>query len=217
MQARARVRYLRMSPKKMRQVASLIKGRPVEEALNILNFTPKSAAHHMAKVLKAAAANAMASVGTAKLKAEDLSVSSVYVDQAPTAKRIQFRSMGRVYRIRKRFCHLTIEVEGEPEADEPKTRGQRKKKRIAVDKDDKPKTKKADKTAEKLKAEDASKANTKKEAELKADEKPVDDSLAEQAISEGKDEEKGKTAAESESADVTEENTENAETDDKKE
>jgi len=115
MQAIARVKYLGTSPRKMRQVAQLIKGRPVEEALNILNYTPKAAAHHMAKTLKAAAANAIAGVGTAKLKAEDLSVTNVMVDQAPTAKRVRFQSMGRVFRIRKRFCHLTIVVEGEPE------------------------------------------------------------------------------------------------------
>ena len=72
MQARARVRYLKVSPKKMRRVAELIKGKPVEEALNILNYTPKIAAHHLAKTVKSAAANAIANVGTAKLKAEDL-------------------------------------------------------------------------------------------------------------------------------------------------
>ena len=99
MQARARIRYLRMSPKKMRRVANLIKGKPVEEAMNILNFTPKAAAHHLAKTLKSAASNALASVGTAKLKAEDLMVSRIYVDSAPTAKRIRFQSMGRVFRI----------------------------------------------------------------------------------------------------------------------
>jgi ribosomal protein L22 len=49
------------------------------------------------------------------LKAEDLAVSKVMVDNAPTAKRVRFQSMGRVFRIRKRYCHLMVEVEGEPE------------------------------------------------------------------------------------------------------
>jgi len=136
MQARARVRYLKVSPKKMRLVANLIKGKPVEEAMNILNFTPKVAAHHMAKTLKAAAANAISSVGTAKLKAEDLLVTRVVVDAAPTAKRIRFQSMGRVFRIRKRFCHVTIEVEGEPEPEAPKTRGGRRRKKETVESDE---------------------------------------------------------------------------------
>lgn len=127
MQARARIKYLRISPKKMRRVGELIKGKHVEEALNILNYTPKIAAHHLAKTVKAAAANAIASVGTAKLKAEDLSITKVAVDNAPTAKRIRFQSMGRVYRIRKRFCHLTVEVEGEPEPAETRTRAGRKR------------------------------------------------------------------------------------------
>lgn len=136
MQARARVRYVKVSPKKMRLVADLIKGKPVEEAMNILNFTPKVAAHHMAKTLKAAAANAISSVGTAKLKAEDLSVTRVIVDAAPTAKRIRFQSMGRVFRIRKRFCHVTIEVEGEPEPEIAKTRGGRRRKKETAEVDE---------------------------------------------------------------------------------
>lgn len=133
MQARARIKYLRMSPKKMRRVADLIKGKPVEEAMNILNYTPKAAAHHLAKTLKAAASNAISTVGTAKLKAEDLSVSRVYVDSAPTAKRVRFQSMGRVFRIRQRYCHLTIEVEGEPEADTPTKKV--RPKRVKTEKD----------------------------------------------------------------------------------
>lgn len=128
MQAKARIKYLRMSPKKMRRVADLVKGKPVEEALNILNFTPKAAAHPLAKTVKSAAANAISAVGTAKLRAEDLSITNIMVDSAPTAKRVRFQSMGRVFRLRKRFCHLTVEVEGEPQPDEPKTRGRRKKK-----------------------------------------------------------------------------------------
>ncbi len=127
MQALARIKYLRMSPKKMRRVADLIKGKPVEEAMNILNFTPKAAAHHLAKTLKSAAANALSAEGTAKLKAEDLMVSRIYVDNAPTAKRIRFQAMGRVFRIRKRYCHLTVEVEGEPQVETTKTKVKAKK------------------------------------------------------------------------------------------
>lgn len=158
MQAKARVKYLKSSPRKMRQVASLVKGKPVEEALNILNFTPKAAAHHLAKTVKSAAANAISSVGTAKLKAEDLLVSNILVDQAPTAKRIRFQSMGRVFRLRKRFCHLTVFVEGEPEKEVPKaTRAKKAKKDSASDKsedvrDGEAKTSKAKKATKVTKA-----------------------------------------------------------------
>lgn len=132
MQAKARVKYLKSSPRKMRQVAGLIKGKPVEEALNILNFTPKAAAHHLAKTLKSAAANAISNVGTARLKAEDLLVTNIMVDQAPTAKRVKFQSMGRVFRLRKRFCHLTVFVEGEPEKEAPKPTRTKKIKQDSV-------------------------------------------------------------------------------------
>lgn len=112
----------------MRRVAALIKGKPVEEALNILTYTPKMAAHHLAKTVKAAAANAISSVGTAKLKAEDLSITNIMVDGGPMAPRVRFQSMGRAHRIRRRFCHLTVEVEGEPEPETAKTKTGRRKK-----------------------------------------------------------------------------------------
>jgi len=183
MQAIARVKYLKSSPRKMRQVAGLIKGKPVEEALNILNFTPKAAAHHLAKTLKSAAANAMSNVGTARLKAEDLLVTNIMVDQAPTAKRVKFQSMGRVFRLRKRFCHLTVFVEGEPEKETPKsTRTKKVKKDSATDKknDDvvktTAKTTKAKKTASKAKAEKPAAAPKKetKSKDLKIDNKTSD-------------------------------------------
>lgn len=154
MQARARVKFLRSSPRKMRRVAALIKGKAVQDALNILNFTPKSAAHHLAKTVKAAAANAISSVGTAKLKAEDLNISKILIDEAPTAKRIRFQSMGRVFRVRKRFCHITIEVEGEPEPETRKRRASQKKK--SVDE----------------KAESSTKATKKSQKESKAEVNP---------------------------------------------
>jgi large subunit ribosomal protein L22 len=133
MQAIARVKYLKVAPKKMRLVAELVKGKPVEEALNILNYTPKVAAHHLAKTVKSAAANAMSSVGTGKLKAEDLAITKIMVDSAPTAKRVRFQSMGRVFRIRKRYCHLLVEVEGEPEPETTRGKARRRKKAKAED------------------------------------------------------------------------------------
>ncbi len=131
-QARARVKYLKMSPRKMRRVIDLVKGRPVQEALNILNYTPKSAAHHLAKTVSAAAANAIAGVGTAKLKAEDLVISRIFADDAPTAKRARFQSMGRVFRVRRRYCHVTVEVQGETEVAKP-TRSKKGKAEKAVE------------------------------------------------------------------------------------
>ncbi|MCP4686318.1 MAG: 50S ribosomal protein L22 [bacterium] len=104
----AQAKFLSIPPRKMRQVASLIKGLPAEKALGILNFTPKIAAEHMARTLKAAVANVLSVEGTDSLNPEDLHVKQIVVSAGPIAKRIQYRSMGRVYRIRKRYCHLAI-------------------------------------------------------------------------------------------------------------
>ncbi len=199
MQAIARIRYLKIAPKKMRRVAELIKGKPVEEALNILNYTPKIAAHHLAKTVKSAAANAMSSVGTGKLKAEDLAITKVMVDSAPTAKRVRFQSMGRVFRIRKRYCHLLVEVEGEPEPEAPKSKVRRRKKETAgeeseVEKKTKARSKtgkaptkkskaasKDTKAAAKTKAESKTKVAIKDEEPIKAEvEERVEDTTVEE-------------------------------------
>jgi large subunit ribosomal protein L22 len=169
-QARARVRYLKMSPRKMRRVIDLVKGRPVQDALNILNYTPKSAAHQLAKTVKAAAANAIAGVGTAKLKAEDLMISRVFVDSAPTGKRARFQSMGRVFRVRKRYCHVTVEVQGEAEVE--KARGKRGKAEKASEETKKVESK-ADSEKEEVKEEvvpgDSAEETTETAEESEAD------------------------------------------------
>ncbi|RKX22322.1 MAG: 50S ribosomal protein L22 [Candidatus Zixiibacteriota bacterium] len=111
--SKACLKYISVPPRKMRLVGDMVKGMPVEKALNILNFTPRIAAHHIAKTLKSAASNALSLEGTDHLKPEDLLVKNIIVDAAPTAKRIRFQSMGRAFRYRKRFCHLTILIEGQ--------------------------------------------------------------------------------------------------------
>lgn len=119
-QAIARLRYVSIPPRKMRLVADLVKGLPIEKALNILNFTPKIAARHLAKTLKSAAANALSLEGTDHLRPEDLIVKRIVVETAPTQKRVRFQSMGRVFRIRKRYSHLTVVVEEMPQPTMPK-------------------------------------------------------------------------------------------------
>jgi large subunit ribosomal protein L22 len=119
----ARLRYVSVPPRKMRLVANMVKGMPVEKALNVLNFTPRVAAYHIAKTLKSAAANALSLQGTDHLKPEDLRVSGIVVDEAPAAKRIRFQSMGRVYRYKKRYCHLTVTLEAEVKAPTVKKAG----------------------------------------------------------------------------------------------
>jgi large subunit ribosomal protein L22 len=122
-QATARLRYVSIPPRKMRLVARLVKGRPIEEAISILQFTPRIAARHLEKTVRSAAANILSVEGTDHLKPEDLFVKNVIVDTAPTQKRVRFQSMGRVFRYRKRFSHVTVIVEELPEKEkavEPK-------------------------------------------------------------------------------------------------
>lgn len=163
----ARLRYVSIPPRKMRLVADMVKGMPVQKALDVLNFTPKIAAKHIARTVKSAAANALSIEGTDVLKAEDLSIKNILVDAAPTAKRIRFQSMGRVYRYKKRFCHLTVLLEGEtettPVASKPKKKAKAKGESTA---DAKP-VKKTAKSKVKAETKKKSAAKSKDAAESK--------------------------------------------------
>ncbi|EPR42625.1 ribosomal protein L22 [Desulfovibrio sp. X2] len=108
MEAKAVAKYVRISPRKTRLVADNIKGMPVEDAMNVLRFTPKKAAQELNKVLKSAVANAGQLPG---VDVDSLYVKSVIVNEGPTWKRIMPRAMGRAYRILKRTSHITIVVD----------------------------------------------------------------------------------------------------------
>ncbi len=110
MEVRAVSKYVRMSPRKLRRVAELIRGEPVDKALNILEFTHKAASRALYKTLKSAAANAIAAEGTARIKVENLFVKQVTVDGGPIWKRVRPASMGRAYLIRKRTAHIGITI-----------------------------------------------------------------------------------------------------------
>jgi large subunit ribosomal protein L22 len=141
MQATARIKYLMMSPRKVRRVVELVKGKPLEEAITILKFTNKAAATPLLKTIQSAAANALAEEGTSKLKAEDLTITRIQVDEGPRAKRVRFRAMGRVYRYKHRFTHLTVVVGGEPREEAPAKKKQPRVKKTAKKADGAAKTK----------------------------------------------------------------------------
>jgi large subunit ribosomal protein L22 len=101
----ASLNYLRMSPQKVRLVVDLIRGRAVEEALNILTFSPKAAARPLGKLLKSAVANADQKGG---FDLDKLVVKTATVDEGPTWRRWLPRAQGRATRIRKRTSHVTI-------------------------------------------------------------------------------------------------------------
>lgn len=108
MKAKATAKYMRISPRKARLVARNIQGKPVEEALNILRFTPKKSADVIAKVLHSAVANAEQLPG---VDIDSLTVNQVIVNEGPTWKRFMARAMGRANRIIKRTSHITVVVE----------------------------------------------------------------------------------------------------------
>ncbi|BCK53058.1 MULTISPECIES: 50S ribosomal protein L22 [Nocardia] len=106
--ARATAKFVRVTPMKARRVVDLVRGKRVEDALNILRFAPQAASEPVAKVVASAAANAENNLG---LNPDTLVISTAYVDEGATMKRFQPRAQGRAFRIRKRTSHITIEVE----------------------------------------------------------------------------------------------------------
>ena len=106
---RARAKWVHTSPRKARLVADLIRGRSVPEARTILAFTERAAAVDVEKVLRSAVANAE-SRPDLHWQGDDLVVVAAYADEGPTLKRWRARARGRVARIRKRTCHITIKV-----------------------------------------------------------------------------------------------------------
>ncbi|NVJ51670.1 MAG: 50S ribosomal protein L22 [Gammaproteobacteria bacterium] len=107
METQAVLKHARISAQKARLVADQIRGLPVERALQLLQFSPKKAASLMKKLLESAIANAEHNDGA---DIDELTVSTVFVDEGPTLKRIKPRAKGRADRIFKRSCHITVKV-----------------------------------------------------------------------------------------------------------
>jgi large subunit ribosomal protein L22 len=128
----ATAKFVRISPRKARLVTDNIRGRSVPEARTILAFTERAAAVEIEKVLRSAVANAESNPEL-HWNGDDLVVAAVYVDEGPTLKRWRARARGRVARIRKRTCHITIQVAQDASAaaaavvEKPKRTPRRKK------------------------------------------------------------------------------------------
>jgi ribosomal protein L22 len=106
-EVRAEAKWVRMSARKARVVTDHIRGRSVPEARTVLAFTPRAAAREIERVLQSAVANAESSHN---LVGDELVVSAAYVDEGPTIKRWRPRARGRVGRVLKRTCHITVRV-----------------------------------------------------------------------------------------------------------
>ena len=107
MEAKATLRYARISPRKVKIVCDLIRGKSVAQATAILMNTPKAASELMLKLLRSAASNAE---NNHSMDPEKLYVSATYANPGPIIKRMMPRAQGRAYRINKRTSHVTIAV-----------------------------------------------------------------------------------------------------------
>ena len=107
MQVQAKLSGARLSAQKARLVADQVRGRPVEDALNLLTYSSKKGADVIRKLLNSAIANAEHNEGA---DVDELKISEIYVDEGMTMKRIMPRAKGRADRILKRSCHITITV-----------------------------------------------------------------------------------------------------------
>ena len=114
-QVRAQAKWVRMSARKARLVLDNVRGHTVPEARTVLAFTPRAAAREIDRVLASAVANAESAHG---LDGDELVVVAAYADEGPTLKRWRARARGRVNRIRKRTCHITVVVA--PVAERPR-------------------------------------------------------------------------------------------------
>ena len=105
MEARASMKYVRTSPRKMRRVIDMIRGQHVEEARRMLRFSPLGASKDVGKLLESAVANAE---HAANVPAQNLMVEKAWVDEGPTLRRFRPRAYGRATRVRKRTSHVTV-------------------------------------------------------------------------------------------------------------
>ncbi len=105
MESTARARHVRIAPRKIRLVMDMVRGKPVEEALQTLGLVRKAASPIIAKVIKSAMANAE---NNHDMSTDGLIVNRAFVDEGPTLKRFMPRAMGRATMIRKRTSHITV-------------------------------------------------------------------------------------------------------------
>ena len=107
---KAKLRFVHMAAQKARLVADQVRGKYVEEALDLLQFHSKNAAKVIKKVLNSAIANAEHNNG---VDIDELKITSIHVDEGPTMKRWRARARGRANKIMERTCHITVQVTGE--------------------------------------------------------------------------------------------------------
>lgn len=112
MEARAIAKWVRMSPFKVRRVANQVRGKQVNDALNILHYSVTAASEPLEKAVRSAVANLLNKQEANKMSADDLIIKELRVDEGYILKRFRAASMGRAVRIRRRTCHIHVTVAG---------------------------------------------------------------------------------------------------------
>jgi large subunit ribosomal protein L22 len=213
MEAIAKQKYLKGSPRKARLVIDLIRGRNVSQALAILKFTNKRAAQPIAKCLNSAIANAtyIAEQQNIAIDPDDLWVKTCFVDMGPHKNRRRMRPapQGRAYREQRHYCHITIEVTSEAQAKAEEKEFEKKGKKVTAKKEGGEK-KAETKSAKKTEKKDAAEEVKETKAEETADEVKVEETAKAEMSEEVKAEETPVETAETEAAPeaVTEETAE---------
>lgn len=110
MQAVARQSFVRVTPRKMRVVADIVRGKSCNEAISLLRFVPKAASPYLSKAIKAAVASAIQQAGDPKFDPDTLRISEIRVDEGVKMKRMRPRARGRADIRRRRTSHLTVRV-----------------------------------------------------------------------------------------------------------
>ena len=115
MEAKAKARFLRVTPMKARRVVDLVRGQQATEALAVLKFAEQSASEPVYKLIASGVANArvLADKNGEAFNEDDLYISEIYVDEGPTMKRFRPRAQGRAFRINKRTSHITVVLSDE--------------------------------------------------------------------------------------------------------
>ena len=110
MEAIASARFIRVATRKMGLVCDMVRGNPVEDAFNILHFSPRGASVPLEKLIRSALSNLLQQEGSKKIETEDVVVREIIVNEGPTLRRFLPRAMGRATRIRKRTSHISVKL-----------------------------------------------------------------------------------------------------------
>jgi len=110
MEGKASKKYVKQSPRKLRQIADIVRGEDLNEVLNKLKFSQKKASRPIKKVVRSCVANIMNTEEGAAVEPEELFLKEIVVDEGPTMKRYRPRAMGRATEVRKRSSHIRVRV-----------------------------------------------------------------------------------------------------------